>query len=175
MVDHEQAWAVASARARPVLRLVPPLPPEPQPPPGERVLVAAEGFRLTSERLEAQGHSYRLEEIREVATRHATPHLKLPLALGLLAALVEPALLLQPRSLLVSVGLVVATSLVFASILWLVLAADTYWVAVRTAEGEQQVLRCRDHQLFARVVEALGEALGQGRPAPSPEQWARAR
>jgi hypothetical protein len=132
---------------------------EPRTPLGERVLVSAEGFRLTSERLEAAGHSWRLEEIRDFGTRHASPDLKLPLGLGVVAALVVPALLLQPGSLRVTAALVVATVLVFASILRLVMATDTWWLTVRTAEGERQVLCCQDHQLFARVVEALGEVV----------------
>ena len=149
-----------------VLRLVPSLPLEPLTPSGERVLVAAEGFRLTSERLEARGGSWRLEELRGFGTRHEAPGLKLPLLVGAAAALVVPSLLLQPGSFRVTAALVVATLLVFTSIVRLVVAADTYWLTVRTAEGERQVLRCQDHQLFARVVEALGEVLERPEPRP---------
>lgn len=169
MSESKQAWACA--RPRPVLRLVPPLAPEPLPPPGERVLVATQGFRLTSERLEAHGRSYRLEDIRGVSTRHAAPRLLPTLALGLAAVLAEPVLLLQPPSLPVSLALLLATALVFASIVRLLLAADTWWLSVCTAEGERQVLRCQDHQLFTRVQEALQQALAQARPPSS----ARAR
>jgi hypothetical protein len=165
MMERE-SWSVAQPRPRSVLRLVPSASAESRTPLGERVLVSAEGFRLTSERLEAAGHSWRLEEIRDFGTRHASPALKLPLAVGVAAALVVPALLLQPGSLPVTAALVVATVLVFASIARLVVAADTWWLTVRTAEGERQVLCCQDHQLFARVVEALGEVLE--RPAPRP-------
>ncbi len=149
-----------------VLRLVPSLPPEPLTPSGERVLVAAEGFRLTSERLEATGGSWRLEELRGFGTRHEAPGLKLPLLVGAAAALVVPSLMLQPGSLRVTAALVVAMVLVFTSIVRLVVAADTYWLTVRTADGERQVLRCQDHQLFARVVEALGEVLERPEPRP---------
>jgi hypothetical protein len=130
------------------------------------VLVAAEGFRLTSERLEATGGSWRLEELRGFGTRHEAPGLKLPLLVGAAAALVVPSLMLQPGSLRVTAALVVAMVLVFTSIVRLVVAADTYWLTVRTADGERQVLRCQDHQLFARVVEALGEVLERPEPRP---------
>ncbi|MGZ3458072.1 MAG: DUF6232 family protein, partial [Archangium sp.] len=140
--------------------------PGPLTPSGERVLVAVEGFRLTSERLEAAGRSWRLEELRGFGTRQVAPGLKLPLSFGVGAALVVPALLLQPGSFRVTAALVVATVLVFASIVRLVVAADTYWLTVRTADGERQVLCCQDHQLFARVVEALGEVLERPEPRP---------
>ena len=51
MMEREP-WAMVRQYPRAVLRLVPSLPPEPPTPSGERVLVEAEGFRLTSERLE---------------------------------------------------------------------------------------------------------------------------
>jgi hypothetical protein len=133
---------------------------------GERVLVAAEGFRLTSERLESAGRAWRLEELRGFGTRHESPGLGVPLLVGVGAALVVPSLLLQPGSYRVTAALVVATVLVFASIARLVVAADTYWLTVRTADGERQVLCCQDHQLFARVVEALGEVLERPEPRP---------
>jgi len=166
MMEREP-WAVVRRDPRAVLRLVPSLPPESAPPSGERVLVEAEGFRLTSERLEAAGRSWRLEELRGFGTRRAAPGLKLPLVVGLAAALVVPSLLLQPGSFRVTAALVVATVLVFASIARLVVAADTWWLTVRTAEGERQVLCCQDHQLFARVVEALGEVLERPEPRPT--------
>jgi len=162
-----EPWAMVRQYPRAVLRLVPSLPPESPTPSGERVLVEAEGFRLTSERLEAAGRSWRLEELRGFGTRHASPGLKLPLVGGLAAALVVPSLLLQPGSFRVTAALVVATVLVFASIVRLVVAADTWWLTVRTAEGERQVLCCQDHQLFARVVEALGEVLERPEPRPT--------
>jgi hypothetical protein len=140
------------------------------------VLVEADGFRLTSERLEVAGGSWRLEELRGFGTRHQAPGFRVPLLLGAGAALVVPMLLLQPGSFRVTAALLVATVLVFASILRLVVAADTYWLTVRTAEGERQVLRCQDHQLFARVVEALGEVLERPEPrsvAPAPGAPAR--
>jgi hypothetical protein len=130
------------------------------------VLVSTEGFRLTSERLEAAGRSWRLEELRGFGTRRAAPGLKLPLLVGAMSVLVVPALIVQPGSLRVTAALVVATVLVFTSIVRLVVAADTYWLTVRTAEGERQVLCCQDHQLFARVVEALGEVLERPEPEP---------
>lgn len=166
MSESKQTWP--SARPRPVLRLVPPLPPEPLPPPGERVLLATPGLRLTSERLEAHGRSYRLADIHGLSTRHAAPRLLPTLTLGLAAALAEPVLLLQPPSLPVSLALLLATALVFASMVRLLLAADTWWLSVCTAEGERQVLRCQDHQLFTRVQEALQQALAQGRHTLSP-------
>ena len=142
----------------------------PSPPPrwdtGERVLVATEGFRLTSERLEAGGRSWRLEELRGFGTRHESPRLTPSLLVGAGAALVVPPLLPQPGSLPVTAALVVATLLVFASIARLVAAEDTYWLTVRTADGERQVLRCQDHQLFAQVVEALDEVLERPRSRP---------
>jgi hypothetical protein len=166
MMERE-SWSVARSRPRPSLRLVPSLAPEPHTPSGERLLVTAEGFRLTSERLEAAGRSWKLEEIRGFGTRHQAPGLKLPLLLGVMAALVVPILLPQPGSHRVTTALVVATLLVFTSIVRLVVAADTYWLTVRTAEGERQVLCCQDHQLFARVVEALGEVLERPEPRPA--------
>jgi hypothetical protein len=165
MMERE-SWPMVQPYPRSVLRLVPSLPAWSSPPSGERVLVAAEGFRLTSERLEAAGRSWRLEEIRGFGTRRASPGLKLPLVMGLAAALVVPALLLQPGSFRVTAALVVATVLVFASIVRLVVAADTWWLTVCTAEGELQVLCCQDHQLFARVVEALGDVLEHPEPSP---------
>jgi hypothetical protein len=166
MMERE-SWSVTRSRPRPSLWVVPSLPPEPATPLGERLLVTAEGFRLTSERLEAAGRAWKLEEIRGFGTRHQTPGLKLPLLLGAVAALVVPMLLLQPGSPRVTAALVVATVLVFTSIVRLVVAADTYWLTVRTAEGERQVLCCQDHQLFARVVEALGQVLERPEPRPS--------
>jgi hypothetical protein len=165
MMEREP-WVMVRPVPRAVLRLVPSLPLESPTPSGERVLVEAEGFRLTSERLEAAGRSWRLEELRGYGTRRASPGLKLPLVAGLAAALVVPSLLLQPGSFRVTAALVVATVLVFASIVRLVVAADTWWLTVRTAEGERQVLCCQDHQLFARVVEALGEVLERPEPRP---------
>ncbi|WP_309891953.1 DUF6232 family protein [Archangium sp.] len=159
-----EPWAMVRQYPRAVLRLVPSLPPASPTPTGERVLVEAEGFRLTSERLESAGRSWRLEELRGFVTRRASPGLKLPLVVGLAAALVVPSLLLQPGSFRVTAALVVATVLVFTSIARLVVAADTWWLTVRTAEGERQVLCCQDHQLFARVVEALGEVLERPEP-----------
>jgi hypothetical protein len=149
------------------LRLVPPLPPAPGEADAERLLVAAAGFRLTSERLEADGYSLRLEDIRGFGMGHVAPGLKLPLGLGSAAALVVPVLLLQPDSLRVTLALAVATVLLFTSMVCLVAAADTYWLTVRTADGERQVLRCQDRQLFLSAVEALREALrGEAPPAP---------
>ncbi|HYO56605.1 DUF6232 family protein [Archangium sp.] len=165
MMERE-SWPVSQRRPRPVLRLVSSSPPELRTSSGERVLVSAEGFRLTSERLETAGGSWRLEELRGFGTRHAAPGLKLPLLVGAVAALVAPALMLQPGSFRVTAALVVATVLVFASIVRLVVAADTYWLTVRTTEGERLVLCCQDHQLFARVVEALGEVLERPEPGP---------
>jgi len=63
MMERE-SWLASRRHPRSVLRLVPSLPPEPLTPSGERVLVVAEGFRLTSERLEVAGGSWRLEELR---------------------------------------------------------------------------------------------------------------
>lgn len=166
MMERE-SWLASRRYPRSVLRLVPSLPPEPLTPSGERVLVAAEGFRLTSERLEVAGGSWRLEELRGFGTRHEAPGLKLPLLVGAAAALVVPSLMLQPGSFRVTAALVVAMVLVFASIVRLVVAADTYWLTVRTADGERQVLRCQDHQLFAKVVEALGEVLERPEPRPA--------
>ncbi|WPB76886.1 DUF6232 family protein [Archangium violaceum] len=167
MMEREP-WLGSRRNPKSVLRLVPSLPPEPLTPSGERVLVAAEGIRLTSERLEVAGGSWRLEELRGFRTRHEAPGLKLPLLVGAAAALVVPSLMLQPSSFRVTAALVVATVLVFASIVRLVVAADTYWLTVRTADGERQVLRCQDHQLFARLVEALGEVLEQPELRPPP-------
>ena len=159
----------AGSRPRPMLWALSSSNPRPAGGPGERVLVSSEGFRLTSERLEVEGRSWRLEELRGFGTRHAAPNPRLPLLCGVGAALVVPMLMLQPHSVRVTAALVAATLVVFASIARLVAAADTYWLTVRTAEGERLVLRCQDHQLFARVVEALGEELeGPGPRAPAP-------
>ncbi len=133
------------------------------------MLVSADGFRLTSERLEVGERSWRLEELRGFRTQHEAPGLKLPLGMGLVAVLVQPALLLQEGSWRVTMALVVGTALLFAAILRLVLATDTYSLTVWTAEGARQVLRCEDHQLFAQVEEALGEVL----PRPEPEVFPR--
>ena len=146
-------------RPRPVLWLVRAASHAPPEETGERVLVSTEGFRLTSERLEAAGRSWRLEELRGFATRHESPRLTPSLLVGAGAALVVPTLLTRPGSVQVTAALVVATLAVFASIARLVAAEDTYWLTVRTADGERQVLRCQDHQLFAQVVEALDEML----------------
>src|SRR4051794_34563045 len=97
MMERE-SWSTTRSRPRSVLWLVPSLPPEPCTPSGERVLVAADGFRLTSERLEAAGRSWRLEELRGFGTRHAAPSLGPSLLAGAGAALAVPALLLQPGS-----------------------------------------------------------------------------
>jgi hypothetical protein len=151
--------------SRPALWLLPPPTPRPPAPRGEHVWVEGEGLRLTSERLEVAGHSWGLAELRGFDTRREAPGLRLPLALGGLAALGVPALLLQPGSSHVTAALVVATLLVFSAIARLVAAADTYWLTVRTAEGERRVWGCQDHQLFARVERALGEALAPRAPA----------
>jgi uncharacterized protein DUF6232 len=156
MRQHESGQG---GRARPVLWLVSSAPPPPLTPSGERVLVEGEGLRLTSERLEAKGHSWRLEELRGFGTRRESPGLWLPLGVGASAALLVPGLLLQPGSFRVTAALVVATLLVFAAIARVVAAADTYRLLVRTAEGERQVWCGQDHQLLARVVRELGEKL----------------
>jgi hypothetical protein len=161
MREHESGRV---ARVRPVLRLVPRAPPLLLTPSGERVLVEGEGLRLTSERLEAEGRSWRLEELRGFGTRRESPGLLLPLGVGVGAALLVPGLLLQPGSFRVTAALVVATLLVFAAIAWVVAAADTYRLLVRTAEGERQVWCGQDHQLLARVVRELGEKLERPEP-----------
>ncbi len=166
MTEHESS-SMAGPRPRPVLRVVPPLPPGLGEADPERVLVSAVGFRLTSERLEADGCSLRLDDIHGFGMGHVAPGVKLPLGLGSGAALVVPVLLLQPDSLRVTLALAVATVLLFTSMVCVVAAADTYWLTVRTAEGERQVLRCQDRQLFLRAVEALREAL-RGDVAPAP-------
>ena len=138
-------------------------------PPGEQVLVEGAGLRLTSERLEAAGRSWRLEELRGFGTRRESPGVLLPVGVGVGAALWVPGLLLQPGSFRVTAALVVATLLVFAAIVWLVAAADTYRLLVRTAEGERQVWCGQDHQLLARVVRELGEKLERSdAPHPAP-------
>ncbi|MBM7112286.1 DUF6232 family protein [[Archangium] primigenium] len=142
--------------------------PPPPAPPGEHVWVEAEGLRLTNERLEVAGGSWGLAELRGYGTRRESPGLVLPLVLGAGAALVVPALLLQPGSFRVTAALVVATLLVFAAIGRLVAAADTYWLVVRTAEGERPIWHCQDHQLFARVERALGEVLPPASAARPP-------
>ncbi len=157
-MNKRESWP-RGERPRPMLWALSSYSPLPPVGPGERVLVSADGLRLTSERLEVEGRSWRLEELRGFATRHEAPGLLLPLLGGVGSALVVPALMLQPGSFRVTAALVVATVLVFASIARLVGAADTYWLTVRTAEGERRVLRCQDHQLFAQVVEALVEEL----------------
>ncbi|MET0403954.1 MAG: DUF6232 family protein [Cystobacter sp.] len=134
---------------------------------GEQVLVEGAGLRLTSERLEVEGRSWRLEELRGFGTRRESPGLMVPLGLGVSAALSVPGLLLQPGSFRVTAALVVALLLVFAAIGWLVAAADTYRLLVRTAEGERQVWCGQDHQLLARVVRELGEKLERA-DAPRP-------
>ncbi len=167
MMERE-SWLV-SRHPKSLLRLVPSLPPPPLTPSGERVLVAAEGFRLTSQRLEVASGSWRLEELRGFGTRRESPGLWLPLGVGGGAALLVPGLLLQPGSFRVTAALVVATLLVFAAIARVVAAADTYRLLVRTAEGERQVWCGQDHQLLARVVRELGEKLERPeppRPAP---------
>jgi hypothetical protein len=152
-------------RPRVVLRLVPPLPPEPPPPPGERVLLDVEGLRLTREALEAGGHTYRLADIRHLDTRHRAPRLwPSLLGAGLGALLGVPVLLARPGSAAVYAALAVVGALVFASVLWVVVAEDTYWLTIQTAEGERQVLCSHDHQRFARVVSVLREAVGAVRP-----------
>ncbi|MFY0582733.1 DUF6232 family protein [Cystobacter fuscus] len=102
------------------------------------MLVEGEGLRLTSERLEAEGRSWRLEELLGFGTRRESPGLWLPLGVGGSAALLVPGLLLQPGSFRVTAALVVATLLVFAAIARVVAAADTYRLLVRTAEGERR-------------------------------------
>ncbi|ATB30123.1 hypothetical protein MEBOL_003578 [Melittangium boletus DSM 14713] len=156
----------SGARPRPVLWVLPAVAPRPPMPPGEHVWVEAEGLRLTSERLEVAGGSWGLAELRGYGTRRESPGLVLPLGMGAGAALVVPMLLLQPDSFRVTAALVVATLLVFTAIARLVAAADTYWLVVRTAEGERPVWHCQDHQLFARVEQALGEVLEPPAPAP---------
>jgi hypothetical protein len=164
MSEH-QSPPVAPPRSRPALMLVPPSPP-PCPPSGERLLVVAEGFLLTSERLEVGGRTWRLEELRGFSTRQEAPGWKLPLGALLVAAGLAPTLLPRADAWDVTAALVGVTVLLFASILRLVLAADTYCLVVWTAEGARQVLRSEDHQLFARVEEALGEVLGRVEPRP---------
>jgi hypothetical protein len=154
---------LAPLRRRSGPRLVAVPPPEPGDAPRERLVAEVEGFRLTTERLEAGGRTYRLEELEGYQTRRVAPGLTLPLVAGGVAAMGMPVLLLRSESWPVTVALVLATAVLFASIAWLVVAADTYWLTVRTVEGEREVLRCRDHQLLGRVVEALGEALARRR------------
>jgi hypothetical protein len=165
MIEQERTPS-APQRPRVVLRLVPPLPPEPPPPPGERVLLDVEGLKLTRERLEAGGRTYPLADIRCIGTKHRAPRLwpsLLGAALG--AVLAVPTLLARPGSVPVYATLAVVGALVFASVLWVVVASDTYWLTIQTPEGERQVLRSHDHQRFARVVSVLGEALGATRSA----------
>jgi hypothetical protein len=133
----------------------------------EHVLVEGAGLRLTSERLEVGGRSWRLEDLRGFGTRRESPGLLLPLGVGVGAALWVPGLLLQPGSFRVTAALVVALLLVFAAIGWVVAAADTYRLMVRTADGERQVWCGQDHQLLARVVRELGEKL-ERTDAPRP-------
>ena len=151
--------------ARPALWLISSRAARPPVPGDEPVWVEGEGLRLTRERLEVAGRAWSLEALSGFTARREAPGLLLPLGLGGLAALLVPALLLQPRSFAVTAALVVATLLVFSAIAWLVAAEETYWLLVRTADGEHRVWRCRDPQLFARVERALGEALAPRVPA----------
>lgn len=154
----------APQRPRVVLRLVPPLPPEPPPPPEERVLLDVEGLRLTGAALEAGGHTYPLADIRRLDTRHRAPRLwPSLLGAGLGALLGVPVLLARPGSTAVYAALAVVGAMVFASVAWVVVAEDTYWLTIQTADGERQVLRSHDHQRFARVVAVLREALVRAR------------
>jgi hypothetical protein len=175
MIDQEPTVSVPQ-RPRVVLRLVPPLPPEPLPPPGERVLLEVDGLKLTREALEAGGSTYRLTDIRCVGTRHRAPRLWPSLLVaGLGAVLGVPVLLARPGSVAVYAALAVVGALVFASVLWVMVAEDTYWLTIHTADGERQVLRSHDHQRFARVVAVLGEALGAVRSDAGPVRLHAAR
>ncbi|XXF78323.1 DUF6232 family protein [Myxococcaceae bacterium GXIMD 01537] len=163
MIEQELT-SPASPRPRVALRLVPSLPPDPLPPPGERVLLEVDGLKLTRESLEVGGRSYRLTDIRCMGTRHRAPRLWPSLLVaGLGAVLGGPVLLARPGSLAVYAAIAVVGALVFSSVLWVTVAEDTYWLTIQTAEGERQVLRSHEHQRFARVVAALGEALGASR------------
>lgn len=157
----------APPRPRVVLRLVPPLPPEPLPPPGERVLLELEGLRLTREQLEAHGRTYRLADIRCIGTRRRAPRLWPSLLVaGLGAMLGGPVLLARPGSLAVYAALAGVAAAVFASVLWVMVASDSYWLTIQTAEGERQVPCGSDHERFSRVVSVLGETLGPARLTP---------
>ncbi|WP_224240430.1 DUF6232 family protein [Hyalangium gracile] len=168
MSDQEPS-TFAPQRPRVVLRLVPPLPPEPPAPPVERVLIETWGLRLTRECLEVGGQTYRLAELRGFRTRRESPRLSLPLLLaGVCVTLAVPLLLAQPDSGPVYAALTGITGLVFASLLHAVVACERYGLILRTAEGDREVFHTRDHQRFARVVEALDAALVRRLPESSP-------
>lgn len=168
MSDQEPSTLMPQ-RPRVVLRLVPPLPPESPVPPASRVLLEVQGLRLTPESLEAGAQTYRLKELRGFRTRRESPRLSLPLLLaGVGVTLAVPVLLAQPDSGPVYAALTVVTGLVFASLLYSVVASDVYGLVLRTAQGDQEVFQTRDHQRFARVVEALDAALVRRLPEGSP-------
>jgi hypothetical protein len=166
MSDQELSTLVPQ-RPRVVLRLVPPLPPESCALPPSRPLLETQGLRLTRETLEAGGQTYRLAGLSGFRTRRQSPRLSLPLLLaGVGVTLAAPLLLAQPDSGPVYAALAGITGLVFASLLYTVVASDTYGLVLRTPEGDHEVFQTRDHQRFFRVVEALDAALVRRLPEP---------
>ncbi|MBN1205920.1 MAG: hypothetical protein JXB05_13470 [Myxococcaceae bacterium] len=159
MSDQEPS-TVAPQRPRVVLRLVPPLPPEPCPPSSARPLLETRGLRLTHDAVEAGGGVYRLKELTGFRTRRESPRPSLPLLLaGVCVTLGVPALLAHPDSGPVYAALTAIMGLLLAALLYTLVASETYWLVLRTAEGDHEVFQTRDHQCFTQVVEALDAAL----------------
>lgn len=167
-MSEQKPSTMALPRPRVALRLVPPLPHEVPPPPGACALLEEPGLRLTQETLEANGRVYRLRELTGFRTRRKAPRLSLPLLLaGVGVTLAVPLLLARPEAGLLYAALTGGMGLGFATLLYTLVANDTYGLVLRTAEGDHEVFQTQDPKRFTQVVETLDAVLVRRLPMPA--------
>jgi hypothetical protein len=120
---------------------------------------------VTSERLAVAGRTWLLGEVQQVEVVRRAPRV-LPILVTLGGGVVVglPALLASMAAPgargegLFELALVVAALVIFGSITRLFSIADTYWLMVRTPQGERRVFRTRQHQLVSSLASVVSQA-----------------
>lgn len=129
-------------------------------------LIELPDFTLTRQVLCARGRTDLLADIGGFQTQRQYLHQSLPLVLLFLGALAVPLLTGLPHSMFVSVGLTAIMTMVIGLLLFPRVLGETYVLRVRTLQGDREVFRSQDAELFTRVVDALDRALVWREPKP---------
>jgi hypothetical protein len=125
---------------------------------------------VTDSRVDARGRSWPLREILRVSVARQPPRLVPLLAslavgvvLGLPLLHVALAGAVTPRTGYYEAALGVVSLIIFGSIGGLVFAEETYWLVLRTEQGEHRVFSSREHQRVIRLASVVAEALARQR------------
>ncbi|MDC0712059.1 DUF6232 family protein [Stigmatella sp. ncwal1] len=129
-------------------------------------LIELPDFTLTRQVLNARGRTDLLKDIGGFQTQRRYLHLSLPLMLLFVGAGAVPLLTELPNSALVSVGIMAIMGTVVGLLLFPKVFGETYVLRVRTLQGDREVFRSQDAELFTRVVDALDRALVWREPKP---------